>query len=140
MPDVRLAPCLMLCIRAVYHEHQRTKGNNCQLCFHHDFSPVIPLLAQAGAREIESDKSACDDHDTQIPAEKIPCVPSRPRHPWYTGIRREMVRESRAGPTRSGGPITLAIPSIYVADRGSLSLEIRRPLSAASRRNVTLAK
>jgi hypothetical protein len=45
---------------------------------------------------------------------------------------------SHAHPTRSGGPITLVFSSIYAEDRGSLSLEIRRPLSAASHRSRSL--
>ena len=80
MPNVPLTARLVLCICSVCHDHNCAEDNNRQLCFHDDFSPVIPLPAQIRAREIESLRRACVSHETRIPSRIFLHAPSRPRH------------------------------------------------------------
>ncbi len=80
MPNVRLTACLWLRVCAACHECQSAEDNKYQLCFHDDFSPVIPLPAQVRTREIESVRCACDGHETRIPTGIFLHPSSRPRH------------------------------------------------------------
>jgi hypothetical protein len=81
MPNVRLTACPVLCICPVCHERQRTEGNdNCQLRFHDDFSPLIPIPAQVRVRETENVGPARDDHETRIPTQEFQHASSRTRH------------------------------------------------------------
>jgi hypothetical protein len=52
MPNVRLVACPGLRICPICQEYQCAKGNNCQLCFHDDFSPVILLPPQARSPDV----------------------------------------------------------------------------------------
>jgi hypothetical protein len=57
MPYVRLTARPVLCICARRHEHQCAQSNNCELCFHDHFSPVMPLPPQARSGERRRRKS-----------------------------------------------------------------------------------
>jgi hypothetical protein len=46
MPNVHLTACPVLCICSIACDHQCAKGKDSELCFHHDFSPVMSVTAQ----------------------------------------------------------------------------------------------